>query len=87
MTGSAERHSTACIEFRAGCGLWAVVSFAGSSARATCGGSRCAAAFRLLADSGFGGERSRGWGRAEAPEFVEGELPDLILPPLRNPAA
>jgi CRISPR type III-A-associated RAMP protein Csm4 len=24
-----------------------------------------AAAFRLLADSGFGGERSRGWGRAE----------------------
>jgi hypothetical protein len=26
-------------------------------------------AFTLLADSGFGGERSRGWGRASAPEF------------------
>jgi len=37
------------------------------------------AAFRLLADSGFGGERSRGWGRSEAPEFVEGSLPDMML--------
>ena len=37
------------------------------------------AAFRLLADSGFGGERSRGWGRSEAPEFIEGQLPDMIL--------
>ena len=39
------------------------------------------AAFRLLADSGFGGERSRGWGRSEPPEFVEGDLPEMILPP------
>jgi hypothetical protein len=38
------------------------------------------AAFRLLADSGFGGERSRGWGRAEAPEFVDGQLPGIVLP-------
>ncbi len=37
------------------------------------------AAFRLLADSGFGGERSRGWGRSETPEFVEGMLPGLII--------
>jgi len=37
-------------------------------------------AFRWLADSGFGGERSRGWGRSEAPEFIEGTLPELILP-------
>ncbi len=37
------------------------------------------AAFRWLADSGFGGERSRGWGRAEAPEFVEGTLPEMVL--------
>jgi CRISPR/Cas system CSM-associated protein Csm4 (group 5 of RAMP superfamily) len=36
-------------------------------------------ALRLLADSGFGGERSRGWGRAEAPQFIEGTLPDIIL--------
>jgi CRISPR type III-A-associated RAMP protein Csm4 len=38
-----------------------------------------------LADSGLGGERSRGWGRAEEPEFVEGELPDMILPPQTPP--
>ncbi len=37
------------------------------------------AAFRLLADSGFGGERSRGWGRAEMPEIADGNLPDLLL--------
>ena len=37
------------------------------------------AAFRLLADTGFGGERSRGWGRSETPEFVEGTLPGLII--------
>ena len=29
------------------------------------GRSLCWRALRLLADSGFGGERSRGWGRAE----------------------
>jgi hypothetical protein len=28
-------------------------------------------AFRLLADSGFGGERSRGWGRAAEPGFSD----------------
>jgi len=36
-------------------------------------------AFRWLADSGFGGERSRGWGRSETPEFIEGALPGMIL--------
>ena len=38
------------------------------------------AALRLLAYSGLGGERGRGWGRAEAPEFIEGSLPHMILP-------
>jgi CRISPR type III-A-associated RAMP protein Csm4 len=78
MTGAAERHSTACLEFRPGAGLWLVVSFADEAARARWS-SRVRAAFRWLADSGFGGERSRGWGRAEAPEFVEGMLPEMIL--------
>ena len=71
-------HSTACIEFTPGSGLWMAAAFLDDGARE--GWSEpVRAALRLLADSGFGGERSRGWGRAEAPEIVEGDLPDLIL--------
>ena len=79
LTGMTERHSTACIEFRPGSGLWTVVSFADETAHARWA-DPVKAAFRLLADSGFGGERSRGWGRSEAPEFTDGMLPELILP-------
>jgi CRISPR type III-A-associated RAMP protein Csm4 len=79
LTGVTERHSTACLEFRPGSGLWTVVSFADETAQARWAGP-VKAAFRLLADTGFGGERSRGWGRSEAPEFTEGTLPELILP-------
>ncbi len=81
LSGASERHSVACLEFRAGAGLWLVAAFHDESAwerwRDT-----VKAAFRLLADSGFGGERSRGWGRSEVPEFTEGTLPDMILPSL-----
>jgi hypothetical protein len=92
MTGSAERHSTTCIEFRPGAGLWTIVSFQDDAARSEWL-EPVKAAFRLLADSGFGGERSRGWGYAEAPEFIEGVLPDMIVgnagggsePPVREP--
>jgi CRISPR type III-A-associated RAMP protein Csm4 len=82
LTGSAERHSTACLEFRPGAGLWMIVSFLDSAAQ-TRWVEPVKAAFRLLADTGFGGERSRGWGRAETPEFIDGILPDMILPPLK----
>jgi len=78
LAGSTERHSTACLEFRAGAGLWTVVSFADDAARERWQ-DPVKAAFRWLADSGFGGERSRGWGRSEAPEFREGQLPGMIL--------
>ncbi len=78
LAGTSERHSTACLEFRPGAGLWTVISFADDAAR-----DRwiepVKTAFRLLADSGFGGERSRGWGRSEMPEFTEGRLPEMIL--------
>jgi CRISPR type III-A-associated RAMP protein Csm4 len=84
LTGATERHSTACIEFRPGCGLWTIVSFQDGAAHARWA-EPVKAAFRLLADSGFGGERSRGWGRAEAPEFTEGDLPEMILPDARQP--
>jgi CRISPR type III-A-associated RAMP protein Csm4 len=85
LTGAAERHSTACIEFRPGAGFWTIVSFQDEAAH-----SRwmepVKAAFRLLADTGFGGERSRGWGRSEPPEFTDGMLPDLVLDPPPKPA-
>jgi CRISPR type III-A-associated RAMP protein Csm4 len=79
-------HVTGCLEFQSGCGLWAAIWFADESAKSQWQ-KPVESAFRLLADSGFGGERSRGWGRAEAPEFVEGTLPDLILPPMVPPEA
>lgn len=78
LAGSTDRHSTACLEFRSGAGLWTIVSFSDESARERWG-DLVKAAFRWLADSGFGGERSRGWGRSEPPEFTEGTLPDMIL--------
>jgi CRISPR type III-A-associated RAMP protein Csm4 len=92
LTGATDRHSVGCIEFRPGCGLWTVVAFADDAARDRWQGP-VKTAFRWLADSGFGGERSRGWGRAEAPEFVEGRLPGMILaqspdvwpPPVQEP--
>jgi hypothetical protein len=73
-----EPHSTACLEFNHGAGLWTAVSFSDEVAKARWMGP-VQSAFRLLADSGFGGERSRGWGRCDNPEFVEGVLPDLVI--------
>jgi CRISPR type III-A-associated RAMP protein Csm4 len=86
LSGSSERHATACIEFREGCGLWTVAGFHDEAARDQWQ-EPVKAAFRLLADTGFGGERSRGWGRSETPEFVEGTLPGLIVEYKRKEAA
>jgi CRISPR/Cas system CSM-associated protein Csm4 (group 5 of RAMP superfamily) len=72
-------HQTACLEFAEGAGLWAAVEFAGEEAASQWAGP-VRAALRLLADTGVGGERSIGWGRSEEPEFIEGTLPELILP-------
>jgi CRISPR-associated protein Csm4 len=63
-----EVHSTACLEFARGAGLWTVVQFADEAA-ASHWQARVRSALLLLADSGLGGERSRGWGRSEAPEW------------------
>jgi CRISPR type III-A-associated RAMP protein Csm4 len=68
-TGRVESHSTACLEFARDAGLWTVVQFADASAAGKWQGS-VRSAFALLADSGFGGERSRGWGRSETPEWT-----------------
>jgi CRISPR type III-A-associated RAMP protein Csm4 len=64
--GKVAGHATACLEFARDAGLWALVVFADETALAHWE-ERVRAAFRLLADSGFGGGRSRGWGRSEMP--------------------
>lgn len=76
-------HSSACLEFTPGSGLWTVAAFADPVARERWTGP-LTAAMRLLADSGLGGERSRGWGRSEMPEIAAGELPGLLLRSPRN---
>jgi CRISPR type III-A-associated RAMP protein Csm4 len=66
-------HSTACLEFTPGSGLWCAAQFSDDAARDKWT-APLTAAFRLLCDSGFGGKRSQGWGRAEMPEITEGLL-------------
>jgi CRISPR type III-A-associated RAMP protein Csm4 len=67
-------HRTACIEFGRDAGLWTMVVFSNGEARDRWQ-PRVRSAFRLLADTGFGGERSRGWGRSSDPEWQR--TPDL----------
>jgi CRISPR type III-A-associated RAMP protein Csm4 len=80
--GACDVHTTACLEFATGCGLWFLVGFASREARERWAGP-VKTALRLLADTGFGGERSQGWGRSEMPEFVDGDLTGFVLPPRR----
>ena len=65
LSGTASPHSTACLEFSPNSGLWCLVTSDDHWAEPV------KSAFRWLADSGFGGERSRGWGRSETPVFSE----------------
>jgi CRISPR type III-A-associated RAMP protein Csm4 len=64
ITGAAESHRTACLEFAPNAGWWGVFSTTDKTWE-----TRVKAALRLAADSGFGGERSRGWGRSAEPQF------------------
>jgi CRISPR type III-A-associated RAMP protein Csm4 len=75
---AAEPLSTACLEFAPNAGLWFAAAFASEAAQERWR-NPLVAAIRLLCDSGFGGERSRGWGRASEPEITNGEFPGLLL--------
>jgi CRISPR type III-A-associated RAMP protein Csm4 len=78
VTGvSEDPHSTAFIQFAPGCGVWflAVVDDGAFDVWR----DRIKAAARLLADTGLGGERSKGWGRSEPPVFDQGEFPRVLL--------
>jgi CRISPR/Cas system CSM-associated protein Csm4 (group 5 of RAMP superfamily) len=65
LTGQMESHRTACLEFASDAGWWSLVEVSDDWE------ARVKSALRLLADSGFGGERSRGWGRTAQPEFSD----------------
>ena len=69
----------ACVEFEQGSGLWTVVRFRDEGAHSAWT-ERLKSAFRLLADSGFGGGRTKGWGQTQPPEFQTGAWPALLLP-------
>jgi len=74
-------HASACVEFETGAGLWTLVRYSDEEARGQWD-DRVKGAFRLLADTGFGGKRSSGWGQAEAPEFQPGSWPGVLMPKL-----
>jgi CRISPR/Cas system CSM-associated protein Csm4 (group 5 of RAMP superfamily) len=71
ITGQAEPHRTACLEFAPNAGWWGLIEITDDPLLNTIWEPRVKSALRLLADSGFGGERSRGWGRAAEPEFSD----------------
>jgi CRISPR type III-A-associated RAMP protein Csm4 len=68
LSGAAEPHRAACIEFAPGAGWWGLIEVANETWEL-----RVKSAFRLLADSGFGAGKSRGWGRAAEPAFQAAE--------------
>jgi CRISPR type III-A-associated RAMP protein Csm4 len=76
---SAYLHTSACVEFESSSGLWCVIRFRDENAEATWN-DRMKACFRLLADTGFGGGRSSGWGQTAEPEFRSGRWPGLLAP-------
>jgi CRISPR type III-A-associated RAMP protein Csm4 len=83
--GNLEAHSTACLEFARDAGLWTVVQFRDEDALAAWQ-APVRSAFLLLSDSGFGGERSRGWGRSETPVWEPWVAPQagLVEEPSEN---
>lgn len=84
--GHALPYLAGCVQFAPASGLWCAAQFATQTAYAVWG-PRLEAAFRLLADSGIGGMRSRGFGRARSVDFQAGLLGDLLFGPKPAPPA
>jgi CRISPR type III-A-associated RAMP protein Csm4 len=78
--------SAGCLQFAPAAGLWCAAEFLNATAYAVWA-PKISTAFCLLADSGLGGLRSRGFGRARTPDFQPGDLRDLLLPGLPATAA
>lgn len=81
LGNAADPHSLAGIEFAPGSGLWAAAAF-DSEDSAWEWQQPLRAALSLLADSGFGGRRSSGWGQIASFRVEEGSWPGMLLPKL-----
>jgi CRISPR type III-A-associated RAMP protein Csm4 len=69
--------AASCLQFAPASGLWCSAVFANQTAYAVWS-PKIESAFKLLADSGLGGLRSRGFGRSRTPDFQPGSLPGLL---------
>lgn len=76
--GAVAAHLTTCVQFAPASGLWCAAQFSNSTTYAVWA-PRVQTAFRLLADSGLGGMRSKGFGRARTPDFQPGKLAELLF--------
>ena len=80
VTGSnIQPWAAGCLQFAPASGLWCAAEFVNATAYAVWA-PKLTCAFRLLADSGLGGLRSRGFGRSRTPDLQPGTLRDLLLP-------
>lgn len=84
--GIALPHRTTCVQFAPASGLWCAAEFSNQTTYAVWS-PKIQTAFRLLADSGFGGLRSRGFGRARTPDFQPGNLSEILFGPAQTAAA
>lgn len=84
--GRALPYLAGCVQFAPASGLWCAAWFATQTAYAVWG-PKIEAAFRLLGDSGIGGLRSRGFGRARYVDFQAAPLGELLFGPKGAPPA
>jgi CRISPR type III-A-associated RAMP protein Csm4 len=85
VTGSnIQPWAAGCLQFAPASGLWCAAEFSSGTAYAVWS-PKLECAFRLLADSGLGGLRSRGFGRSRRPDLQPGALQELLLPGLPLP--
>ena len=66
FSGSNEAHHIAGLEFSPETSWWGLIEIVDDAWT-----DRVKSAFRLAADSGFGGKRSQGWGRTDEPKFSD----------------
>lgn len=78
--GHVAPHAVSCVQFAPASGLWCAAQFSNQNTYAVWA-PKLQAAFRLLADSGLGGLRSRGFGRSRSVDFQPGLLPELLFGP------